>query len=137
MSWYYFKRSDGKLEKRYILCTKALKGSTITRWIRRRCAIEGVSKQQSTALVFIDLAGQTLLGVYKWLILFLIAYLLAHWIYLYSSASSLPNWGEAAQPALELLLPQMALLPLSAEIQRLQPLAKRYGIDINVNWCKI
>lgn len=31
----------------------------------------------------------------------------------------------------------MALLPILAEIQRLQPLAKRYGIDINVTWCKI
>ena len=63
--------------------------------------------------------------------------LLAHWIYLYSSTSPLPNWGEAAQSAFELLLPLMALLQLSAGIQRLQPLAKRYGIDINVNWCKI
>lgn len=36
LSWYYFKRDDGKWEKRYVLCTKALKGSTITRWGRRR-----------------------------------------------------------------------------------------------------
>jgi hypothetical protein len=49
----------------------------------------------------------------------------------------LPDWGEAAQKALELLLPLMVLLPMLAEIQRLQPLAKRYGIDINITWCKI
>lgn len=30
VSWYYFKRSDGKSEKRYVICTKALKASTIT-----------------------------------------------------------------------------------------------------------
>ncbi len=30
LSWYYFKRENGKFEKRYILCTKALKGSTMT-----------------------------------------------------------------------------------------------------------
>ena len=44
LSWYYFKREDGKLEKRYVLCTKALKGSTIAWWGRRRWAIEGFFK---------------------------------------------------------------------------------------------
>jgi hypothetical protein len=75
--------------------------------------------------------------VYRWLVLSLTAYLLAHWVYLHAPTSSLPDWGEAAQKALELLLPLMALLPVLAEVQRLQPLAKRYGIDINVTWCKI
>jgi hypothetical protein len=62
---------------------------------------------------------------------------LAHWVYLSCPTNPLPDWGEAAQKALELLLPLMALLPMLAEIQRLQPLAKRYGIDINLTWCKI
>ena len=31
----------------------------------------------------------------------------------------------------------MALLPMLTEIQRLQPLAKHHGIDINVTWCKM
>lgn len=31
VSWYYLKREDGKREKRYVLSTKVLKGSTITR----------------------------------------------------------------------------------------------------------
>ena len=30
LSWYYFKREDGKWVKRYVLCTLALKASTIT-----------------------------------------------------------------------------------------------------------
>lgn len=30
LSWYYFKRQDDKWEKRYVLCTKAFKASTIT-----------------------------------------------------------------------------------------------------------
>lgn len=30
VSWYYLKRDDGRLEKRFVLSTKALKGSTIT-----------------------------------------------------------------------------------------------------------
>lgn len=53
-------------------------------------------------------------------ILSLTAYLLAHWAHLHSGGGALPDWGEAAQLALELLLPLMVLFPLLAEIQRLQ-----------------
>jgi hypothetical protein len=95
------------------------------------------SKQQSTDAGLHRFGQQTLLGVYRWLILSLTAYLLAYWAHLNSGRGALPDWGEAAQSALELLLPLMALLPILAEIQRLQPLAKHYGIDINVTWCKI
>ncbi len=126
LSWYYFKRSDGKLEKRYILSTKALKASTINWWGRRRWQIEGFFKTakhrfglhrfgesalregfppQATAN---PEGQQTLLGVYRWLVLSLTAYLLAHWTYLNSPTGLLPDWGEAAQTALELLLPLMA-----------------------------
>ncbi|WP_339363554.1 transposase [Aliterella atlantica] len=137
LSWYYLKRSNGKLEKRYILCTKALKASTMTWWGRRRWAIEGFFKTAKHRFGLHRFGQQTLLGVYRWVILSLAAYLLAHWVYLNAPEHPLPDWGDAAQKALELLLPLMTLLPMLAEIRRLQPLAKRYGIDINVTWCKI
>lgn len=54
------------------------------------------------------------------------------WTHLHLGGAALPDWGEAAQSALELLLPLMALFPLLAEIQRLQPLAKSHGLDINL-----
>jgi hypothetical protein len=41
VSWYYLKRDNGKLEKRFVLSTKQLKASTITWWGRRRWQIEG------------------------------------------------------------------------------------------------
>lgn len=137
LSWYYFKRSDGKLEKRYILSTKALKASTMTWWGRRRWQIEGFFKTAKHRFGLHRFGQQTLLGVYRWLVLSLTAYLLAHWAYLNFPTGSLPDWGEAAHSALELLLPLMALFPLLVEIQRLQPLAKRHGLDISVTWCKM
>ncbi len=134
---YYLKRDNGKLEKRYVLSTKVLKGSTINWWGKRRWSIKGFFKTVKHRFGLHRFGQQTLLGVYRWLVLSLTAYLLAHWVYLCSPTKPLPDWGEAAQNALEILLPLMALLPILAEIQRLQPLAKRYGIDINVTWCKI
>jgi len=127
LSWYYFRREDGKWAKRYVLCTKALKASTITWWGRRRWQIEGFFKVAKYRFGLDRFGQQTLLGVYRWLVLSLTAYLLAHWAHLHSRGGDLPDWGKAAQKALELLLPLMALLPVLAEIQRLQPLAKCYG----------
>ena len=42
-SWFYLER-NGKLEKRFVISTRLLKGSTITWWGRRRWAIEGFFK---------------------------------------------------------------------------------------------
>jgi hypothetical protein len=76
-------------------------------------------------------------GVFRWLVLSLIAYLLAHWAYLSTGGDTLPDWGESAQLALETFFPQLVLLLLLIEIQRLQPLARSHGFDIQVSRCKI
>jgi len=132
LSWYYCKRDDGELGKRYILATKALKGRTMTWWGRRRWQIEGFFKTVKHRFGLHRFGQGTLLGVYRWLVLSLIAYLLAHWAYLSTASSSLPDWGEAAQLALETLLPHLVLLLLLLEIKRLQPLALAHGLDIQI-----
>ena len=137
VSWYYLKGEDGKRDKRYVLSTKALKGSTITRWGKRRWQIEGWFKTAKHRFG-LDRFGQgTKLGIYRWLVLSLIAYLLAHWAYLSTASSALPDWGQAAQLALEVFLPQLVLLLLLLEIQRLQPLVQTQGFDIQISRCKI
>ena len=75
LSWYYLKRDNGKLEKRYVLSTKVLKGSTITWWGKRRWSIEGFFKTAKHRFGLHRFGQQTLLGVYRWLILSLTAYL--------------------------------------------------------------
>ena len=42
VSWYYLKRDNGKLEKRFVLSTKPLKASTIKWWGKRRWLSCGV-----------------------------------------------------------------------------------------------
>lgn len=167
ISWYYLKRDDGFLEKRFVLSTKPLKGSTITWWGRRRWLLEGwfktakhrfglhrfgeaatcdaslqggVSPLQHAHLLCHSrsVGGQgTLLGVYRWLVLSLIAYLLAHWAYLTTASQQQPDWGEAARLALSAFLPQLVLFLLLLEIERLLPLARSHGIDIQITRCKI
>lgn len=77
LSWLYLKR-DGKLEKRFVLSTRPLKGSTITWWGKRRWAIEGFFKTSKHRFGLHRFGQGTLLGVYRWLVLSLIAFTLAH-----------------------------------------------------------
>jgi hypothetical protein len=111
VSWYYLKRDNGKKEKRFVLSTKQLKGSTITWWGRRRWQIEGWFKTVKHRFGLHRFGQGTLVGVYRWLVLSLIAYLLAHWAYLSSGTTDLPDWGQAAQLALQAILPQLSKVP--------------------------
>ncbi len=77
VSWYYLKRDNGKLEKRFVLSTKPLKASTINWWGKRRWQIEGWFKTAKHRFGLHRFGQGTLLGVYRWLLLSLISYILA------------------------------------------------------------
>jgi hypothetical protein len=136
VSWYYLKR-DGKLEKRFVLSTKPLKPSTISWWGKRRWQIEGWFKTAKHRFGLHRFGQGTLVGMYRWLILSLIAYILAHWAYLSTQLPDLPDWGEAAQTALEFLFPQILVSLLLLDIKQMIPLARSHGFDIHFSRCKI
>lgn len=50
VAWYYLKRDNGKLEKRFVLSTKALKGSTLTWWGKRRWLSRWLVQECQTSL---------------------------------------------------------------------------------------
>ena len=81
----------------------------------------------------------TLLGVYRWFVLSLISYVLAHWAYLSTAIAStnLPDWGQAAEIAFQTIFPQLLVLLLLQKIEHLRELALSQGIDIQISRCKI
>ncbi|MBW4502753.1 MAG: transposase [Scytonema hyalinum WJT4-NPBG1] len=137
VSWYYLKRDCGKAEKRFIVSTRPLKASTINWWGKRRWQIEGWFKTAKHRFGLHRFGQGTLLGVYRWLVLSLIAYILAHWAYLSLATTDLPDWGEAAQIAFQTFFPELLLCCFLLDIERMRPLALSYGIDIQLNRCKI
>ena len=137
LSWYYFKRNNGKFVKRYVISTQPLKASTISWWGKRRWKIEGWFKTAKYRFG-LDRFGQgTLLGIYRWLVLSITAYLLAYWTYLSSCLPDSLDWGQAAFLALSTFLPHLVLSLLLLDIERLRPLALSHGIDITISRCKI
>jgi hypothetical protein len=76
VAWFYLKREGQQSRlKRYVLSTKPLKASTIVGWGRHRWQIEGWFKTAKHRF-----GQQTQLGLYRWLILSLTAFILAHWV---------------------------------------------------------
>lgn len=101
--------------------------------------IEGWFKTAKHRFGLHRFAQGTLLGVYRWFVLSLISYVLAHWAYLSTAIApkDLPDWGEAAEIALQTIFPHLVVLLLLQDIERLREVALSQGINIQISWCKI
>ena len=130
-SWFYLER-NGKLEKRFVISTRVLKGCTISWWGRRRWAIEGFFKTAKYQFGLASFGQQTLLGVYRWLILSLISFILTHWVYLSCSLANLPNWQQAALLTLHQLLPAIAISLLLIEVESKRDLLAAQGLALEL-----
>ncbi|MDX2232273.1 MAG: hypothetical protein NW220_21740 [Leptolyngbyaceae cyanobacterium bins.349] len=100
VSWFWLKRADGKRELRFVASTYPYSGAYLIRLGRKRWAIEGFCKTVKHQFGLHCFGQGTQLGVYRWLILSLIAYLLAHWIEQWSLPPML-NWKIADVGKLE------------------------------------
>ena len=136
LSWVWLKR-DGKRLQRFVISTKPMKGSTIARWGKRRWQIEAFFKTVKHRFSIHRFGQQTLLGVYRWLILSFISYLLAYWVYLYLGNNENLDWFNSAQNALILLLPHILLLSLFNQLELLIPWLNERGFDFCLMSCKI
>ncbi|WP_228015871.1 transposase [Leptolyngbya ectocarpi] len=78
ISWFWLKRADNKRELRFVASTHPYSGVYLIRLGRKRWAIEGFFKTAKHQFGLHCFGQSTKIGVYRWLILSLIAYLLAH-----------------------------------------------------------
>ena len=132
VSWFWLKRSDAKRELRFIVSTYPYSGIYLVRLGRQRWAIEGFFKTIKHRFGLHCFGQKTRLGTYRWLMLALIAYLLAYWV-----SQSFPSWcrldwGEVSIKALTLLLPQVIWMKLLRQIQKNRSLANELGFEIIV-----
>ncbi|MEM6612752.1 MAG: transposase [Cyanobacteria bacterium P01_C01_bin.72] len=134
---YYFKREDGKMVKRYILCTRQLKIATLIWLGKRRWKIEGWFKTIKHRFSLHKFGQGTFLRVHRWIVLCLISFVLALWGYSISGFDRIPDWGIATQAAMEIFFPSVVLDSLLKDIKRLRPIALQQGLDIQISRCKI
>jgi hypothetical protein len=114
-----------------------MKAKTITRWGKLRWQIEGFFKTVKHRFSLHRFGQKTLLGVYRWLLLSFVSYLLAYWVYLHLGNSDDLDWFESAQSAVILLLPHILLLSLLKQLELLIPWLNERGFDFCLMRCKI
>jgi hypothetical protein len=129
LSWYWLKRDNGTRIKRYVISTKPYSWSYISRLGRQRWAIETFFKIVKHRFCLHCFGQKTIRGIYRFLVLSMIAYVLAHWAILWSNYTSKPDWGQAARTAVEHLFPQLVLSTLILHIRHLTPLARQHGLQ--------
>ena len=117
LSWFWLKRADNKRELRFVASTYPYSGVYLVRLGRKRRAVEGFFKTAKHQFGLHCFGQNTKIGVYRWLILSLIAYLLAHWIDLWAWPPKL-DWKATARLTLEKLFPSLLWSQLLKEIRR-------------------
>jgi hypothetical protein len=129
VSWFWLKRADHKRELRFVVSTHPYSGVYLVRLGRKRWAIEGFFKTIKHRFGMHCFGQSTQLGVYRWLILSLIAYLLAHWIDQWALPPFL-DWKAASDLALSVLFPAVLWFQLLKLIQTRADIAAKYGFEI-------
>lgn len=129
ISWFWLKRADNKRELRFVASTHPYAGVYLVRLGRRRWAIDGFFKTAKHQFGLHCFGQSTRIGVYRWLVLSLIAYLLAHWVDLWAWPPVL-DWKATARLTLEKLLPSVLWSQLLKQIRRNADIAAHYGFDI-------
>lgn len=145
VSWFWLKRTEGKRELRFVVSTYPYSGAYLVRLGRKRWAVEGFFKTVKHRFGLHRFGQTTKLGVYRWLILSLIAYLLAHWIDQWSLPPFL-DWKAASDLALSVLFPSVLWFQLLGQIRTHADIAAQFGREIILKpllhlayreWCKI
>jgi hypothetical protein len=85
-------------EQHFVVATESLSGAYLIRLGKLRWMIEACFKTLKHCFGWDCFGSGTRLGMYRWWLLVLVSYLLAHWQFLASEHSSL-DWQAAAQQA--------------------------------------
>ena len=129
VSWFWLKRAEGKRELRFIASTYPYSGVYLVRLGRKRWAIEGFFKTIKHRFGCHRFGQATKLGVYRWLLLSLIAYLLVHWVDQWDLPPVL-DWKVASDLALTVLFPSIVWLQLLRFIRTHADIAAQFGLEI-------
>jgi hypothetical protein len=136
ISWVWLKR-DGGMEQRFVLSTKAMSGTQIIRWGKRRWSIEGFFKTAKHRFGLHVFGQQTRHGVYRWIVLSFIAFLLAHWGHAAIAGKQVVDWALAARLTMENFFQELVVLKLFFHIRKAQSTLRACGLKISVQRCNM
>ena len=131
VSWFKLKgkRKDGSFEWRYVVSTVRATSEVIVRWGRERWRIEGFFKTLKSRFGLDQFGQRTALGVYRFITLAFMAYLLTYWTALNKPERLVDlDWAAIAREARDSIMPEVRLRVLEAEVIRLQGLVRQMKV---------
>lgn len=145
VSWFWLKQANGKRELRFVVSTHPYSGVYLVRLGRKRWAIEAFFKTIKHRFGLHRFGQSTKLGVYRWLVLAFIAYLLVHWIH---QSTLLPqlDWKVASDLALSILFASVLWFQFLRHLKKTAQIAAQYHFEVVLKslpnlsyqeWCKI
>ena len=133
MSWFWRTHEDtGQRDQHFVVATEALSGAYLVRLGKRRWQIEACFKTLKHRFGWDCFGSGTRLGMYRWWLLAVVGYLLAHWQFLASGEATL-DWQAAAQTARRQLFPQEVLACFLKEVEQVRPILASLGRTINIS----
>ncbi|WP_119313406.1 transposase [Calidithermus terrae] len=115
---YRYPLPGGRWERRYGVATFPATSRTLLLWGRRRFTIEHFFRAMKSEFSLGQFGQRSPLGVHRFLVLSLLAYLLAHWVRVEREDEGL-TWREAAGWAARLLLPELVVQGVLRELHAL------------------
>jgi Transposase DDE domain len=128
-SWFKLKRARKEFVWRYVISTRRADGETIRRLGRRRWRIEAFFKTMKFRFGLDQFGQRTTRGAFRFIVLGLLAFMLAFWEALEAVADwAVLDWGLAARGAADELVPEIQALEAQRTLERLRPILKARGI---------
>ncbi len=118
VSGYRYPRAGGGWAWRYGVATFPATGRTMLLWGRRRFSIEHFFKVMKGAFSLGQFGQRSAIGVHRFLVLSLLAYLLAHWVRVERRDEEL-TWRETAGWAARLFLSELVVQGVLRELDAL------------------
>ena len=133
LSWFWRRHEDtGQREQHFVVITEVLSGAYIIRLGKLRWTIEACFKTLKHRFGWAHFGQGTLLGMYRWWVLSLISFLLAHCQFLSSGETTL-DWERAAQQAREKLFPEEVFACFLTEVKQMRAVATQLGYEISIS----
>ena len=133
VSWFTITFANGDKQKRFVVSTAAIAGSRLARLGRSRWKIEAFFKTIKYTFALRKAAQGTRLGMLRFLLLSLLAFVLAFASQPAPTSGEVLAWGEAAQQASLIFLPVMLTLGLLADLERRRSLLESLGMSIHIH----
>ncbi|HEU4742463.1 MAG TPA: transposase [Meiothermus sp.] len=115
VAWYRYPLPQGGWAWRYVVATFPATPRTMLTWGKRRFTIEHFFRAMKSEFSLGRFGQRTALGVHRFLVLSLLAYLLAHWVGVEGEGS----WREARERAARVLLPELVVQVALRELHAL------------------